>query len=247
MTRRKVTLVFNKGTSDKIFNKQNQPEIVFDGITVDERVKWRSALTMIYQSLPDEHKEVLPPFYMHRTLLKAMSVSFDCDIKKLDDMVEDYLKEKVWAFSFMDGATLRNKAISLNEYKRIVFMIDRVNLIPEIWPVEFTVFHEIGHFVIRYIQNTVMTKSNEGLVEYKADEYGFKSYARLFDKFKQYQTFNLNPQQIEFEKWMKELVSNSVNNRKNKSEDDVYQIIANTIMEQLKWKEMYLEQYGLKI
>lgn len=216
-----------------------EPEIVADGLTKKVVDRWRSMLTVVCSSLPIDECQVVPPFCLYRTLLKAMNETFDCNAKRFDEAAEEYMRGKVWAFAYMDGEGLRNNRISATKYRRVVLMVDRVGMVEETVPVEFTVFHEIGHFVIRFIRNVVLTKRNEMQVEYAADEYAFHAYARLLHKCPDYCTAFPTQKQLACEAFMKTKVANFIEKADGMAGEKMYAEIARLLLKELKWQDMY--------
>jgi hypothetical protein len=91
-------------------------------------------------------------------MTEALCETFNTDNNVfIDTVAEDYLKSKVWGFSYLCDSSARNPKIPEAEYQRIVLAIGRRIASEEYPSPEFTVFHEFSHFYLQKVKHIIKT------------------------------------------------------------------------------------------
>ena len=207
--------------------------LCFNNISIHDKVKWRRAIRMTLASLPMEHLSKVPDIYVYNTMMRALTDTFNFDSDNIDSLGEEYLKSKVWGFSYLNDSSERNMSIDEDRYKRIILAIKRYIPGYEWATPEFTIFHEFGHFWLQS-QGKIICKNNEKDVEADCDEYALKCYARLMDKYPFYITISGHEKNRGFEKMIAKFLKN-VKSSGLKGEK-LYEKTALKIMKKLKWR-----------
>jgi hypothetical protein len=133
-------------------------KIIFNNIKKEDRTTWGNLIKTAYTSLPDRHKVIIPPVHMYNSITEALCETFNPNNNVfIDTVAEDYLKSKVWGFSYLCDSSARNPKIPEAEYQRIVLAIGRRSAFNEFPSPEFTVFHEFGHFYMQKVKNIIKT------------------------------------------------------------------------------------------
>jgi hypothetical protein len=206
-------------------------KIVFNKINEEERTVWGNLIRSAFYSLPGSHKAAIPPVHIYNSMTEALCETFDPDNEFIDTVAEDYLKSKVWGFSYLCDSSARNPKIPAQEYQRIVLAIGRRFAFNEFPSPEFTVFHEFGHFYLQKVKNIIICKNNEKEVEHLCDRYAIESYVRLLCKNPGYRTLSSSKAHISFEN----LIRDTANTYCEDFTQASYKTAANRIVIKLKW------------
>lgn len=188
---------------------------------------------MALASLPMEHLSKVPDIYVYNTMMRALTDTFNFDSDNIDSLGEEYLKSKVWGFSYLNDSSERNMSIDEDRYKRIILAIKRYIPGYEWATPEFTIFHEFGHFWLQS-QGKIICKNNEKEVEADCDEYALKCYARLMDRYPFYITISEHEKNRGFEKMIAKFLKNV--KRSGLKGEKLYEKTASKIMKKLKWR-----------
>jgi hypothetical protein len=207
--------------------------LCFNNIFTQDKVRWRRAIRIALASLPMEHLSKGPDIYVYNTMMRALTDTFNFDSDNIDSLGEEYLKSKVWGFSYLNDSSERNMSIDEGRYKRIILAIKRYIPGYEWATPEFTIFHEFGHFWLQS-QCKIICKNNEKEIEADSDEYALKCYARLMDKYPFYITISEHEKNRGFEK-MITMFLKGVKKTGLKGEK-LYEKTASKIMKKLKWR-----------
>jgi hypothetical protein len=209
--------------------------LCFNNIEVKDKVKWRRAVRMALESLPNKHLNKIPDIYVYNTMTKAIAETFNPEHQSIDDVGEEYLSNKVWGFSYLTNASERNKNIDKERFKRIVLAIKRHCPGYEMPTPEFTIFHEFGHFWLQS-KGKVICRENEVKMEQECDEYALTCYCRLMDKHPFYVSISENDRNRGFEQMVSKMMS-CVGSETGLKGEKLYSKAASVIMEKLKWNK----------
>jgi hypothetical protein len=216
--------------------------VSFTDILVEDKARWKSAISNVLDSLPENELKHVPCINIHKTLVSALYDTFDKSLEQIDDVAKHYFNINVWAFAHL----YKDLKFPINDPRRsesIIFVSK--NGIPSVHkiPMELTIFHEIGHFFIKN-ENDMKLKtdgSNEMEVELMCDRYSLMSYLRMLCRFPEYNMITTNNSVEKFNQYLFRRISDNCAGKKP-TKKKCYEI-ADKIMKELKWKEVYQEMY----
>lgn len=176
-----------------------EPEIIFDKeVSMQDRFKWRRVIYTCFFSLSKSHQKIVPPFYIHNTMVQCLYETLDYTHPMIDKLMDSFSSGHVWSFAFMQESHLKNPTIG-EDFRRIVVANTRTGLTPDLSS-EAVVLHEIGHFKDFLLNGRAYNEKTKGNVEDYCNEYAIRQYIRLMCSFPEYFTYAKDIEIKEFEK-----------------------------------------------
>ena len=218
-------------------------KLIFVGLEPKNKARWRTAVANAVTSMPESELRHIPAIKIHRTLMGAMSGTFNSNSEQIDGLAKHYFNSDIWAFAHLsdkaDSAFTGKKGVRKIVFASIPGLGKSLNI-----PPEMSIFHEFGHFYMQLGKGIELNSENEMQVEYDCDRFSVMAFIRMLYKNPCYTPIVVTENTVSFvdslrlkaEQCRKGGMKGLALNRE-------YYAMADKFMEKMQWKKLYEKTY----